>query len=346
MKKQLALSSSNGDSGSLPNTSCESRYQSSPVKESAATEKQILQLLSRKQRHPDKVQLMPPESPQSVPHSDISSLAGGFIMTIKRTTDLRYNLWWSFGLWLEDIPRRLGTNEALDRAVDTLTTAHSNFSCNRGPSVEALSKHSRALRTLSVYLDDRVHAQSSSTLSAVMILLICQLFLGPSNRKFSGHAEGAAAILKARKDFGPRDAFEAKLFLSMRGSVVRLISFSPIIPFSFLLFHSFFAGRPHACLLLHTPILTPTHSALRRHLQRQNKPYPRRMGQPSPKRLRQQHSRGPNAPKPLKGPKPNAARPRSPPHSHRHNLPPRRSLVNIPRLQNKPKHNEAPLRRK
>ncbi|CAI7601009.1 unnamed protein product [Penicillium manginii] len=220
VKKQLALSSSNGDSGSLPNTSCESRYQSSPVKESAATEKQILQLLSRKQRHPDKVQLMPPESPQSVPHSDISSLAGGFIMTIKRTTDLRYNLWWSFGLWLEDIPRRLGTNEALDRAVDTLTTAHSNFSCNRGPSVEALSKHSRALRTLSVYLDDRVHAQSSSTLSAVMILLICQLFLGPSNRKFSGHAEGAAAILKARKDFGPRDAFEAKLFLSMRGSVL------------------------------------------------------------------------------------------------------------------------------
>jgi hypothetical protein len=152
-------------------------------------------------------------------------LAGGFIATIKRTTDLRYNLWWSFGLWLEDVPKRLGTNEALDRAVDTLTTAHSNFSCNRGPSVEALAKHSRALRTLSVYLDDKVHAQSSSTLSAVMILLICQLFLGPSNRKFSGHAEGAAAILKARKNFGPRDAFEAKLFLSMRGSVVRLILF-------------------------------------------------------------------------------------------------------------------------
>lgn len=163
---------------------------------------------------------MAPETPQALPSSDVSSLAGNFIATIKRSTDLRYNLWWSFGLWLEDVPRRLGTNEALDRAVDALTIAHSNFSCGRPPSVEALSKNSSALRTLSVYLDDRDHAQSSSTLSAVMVLLMCQLFLGPSKRKYSGHAEGAAAILKARKDFGPRDAFEAKLFLSLRGSVV------------------------------------------------------------------------------------------------------------------------------
>ncbi|KAJ5984064.1 hypothetical protein N7481_006163, partial [Penicillium waksmanii] len=202
VRKQHALSS--GDSsGTLSDTSSESPSQSKSPPQTAFAPRSY-----------------PPESPQSLPSSDISSLAGGFIATIKRTTDLRYNLWWSFGLWLEDIPKRLGTNEALDRAVDTLTTAHSNFSCNRAPSVEALAKHARALRTLSVYLDDKVHAQSASTLSAVMILLTCQLFLGPSNRKFSGHAEGAAAILKARKDFGPRDEFEAKLFLSMRGSVL------------------------------------------------------------------------------------------------------------------------------
>ena len=180
-------------------------------------------------------QVLAPESPQPLIGSDLNSLAGNFIATIKRTTDLRYNLWWSFGLWLEDLPRRLGTNEALDRAVDTLTMAHSNFSCNKPPSVETLSKHSRALRTLSVYLDDSVHAQSSSTLSAVMVLLICQLFLGPSKRKFSGHAEGAAAILKARKDFGPRDDFESKLFLYLRGSVVRLT-----ISFILVLFLFFF----------------------------------------------------------------------------------------------------------
>lgn len=227
VRKQHALST--GDSsGSLSDTSSESPSQSQSQSKSppqAAFTVSATQLPPRRQKRALKKQLLPPESPKLLPSSDISSLAGGFIATIKRTTDLRYNLWWSFGLWLEDVPKRLGTNEALDRAVDTLTTAHSNFSCNRGPSVEALAKHSRALRTLSVYLDDKVHAQSSSTLSAVMVLLICQLFLGPSNRKFSGHAEGAAAILRARKDFGPRDAFEAKLFLSMRGSVVRLIIF-------------------------------------------------------------------------------------------------------------------------
>ncbi|KAJ5089905.1 transcriptional regulator family: Fungal Specific TF [Penicillium argentinense] len=162
----------------------------------------------------------PPESPQPVPGNELSSMASAFIATIKRTTDLRYNLWWSFGLWLEDVPRRLGTNEALDRAVDALTTAHAGFSCNQAVSMETLSKYSQALRTLSVYLDDRVHAQASSTLGAVMILLMCQMFMGPSSRMFSGHAEGAAQILKARKDFGPRDLFEAKLFLSLRGSVL------------------------------------------------------------------------------------------------------------------------------
>lgn len=210
------------------------------------------------------LQVLAPESPQPLIGSDLNSLAGNFIATIKRTTDLRYNLWWSFGLWLEDLPRRLGTNEALDRAVDTLTMAHSNFSCNQPPSVETLSKHSRALRTLSVYLDDSVHAQSSSTLSAVMVLLICQLFLGPSKRKFSGHAEGAAAILKARKDFGPRDEFESKLFLSLRGSVVSLaISIrSDAFPFMSSRFL----------------ILSHTGTAIRGNLQRQNKPHPRRMG--------------------------------------------------------------------
>lgn len=177
-------------------------------------------------------QVLAPGSLQPLPSNDLGSLAGAFISTIKRSTDLRYNLWWSFGQWLEDVPRRLGTNEALDRAVDTLTCAHSNFSCNRSPSVETLSRHSAALRTLRVYLDDQIHAQSSSTLCAVMVLMVCQVFLGPTRRKFTGHVEGAAAILKARKDFGPRDPFEARLFLSMRGTVVRLLPFSLyLLPF-------------------------------------------------------------------------------------------------------------------
>lgn len=147
-------------------------------------------------------------------------MASLFTQGIKRSTDLRYNLWWSFGSFLEDVPRRLGANEALDRAADAVATAHASFCAGRVGSVDALTKYSRALRTLRVYLEDGVHAQSSNTLCAVMILLVCQIFLGPTTQSWSGHAEGAAQILKARRHFGPRDPFEQKLFMSLRGSVV------------------------------------------------------------------------------------------------------------------------------
>lgn len=165
---------------------------------------------------------LPPGSPTATPTNDLSSLANRFIKTIKPSTDLRYNLWWTFGVYLEDIPRRLGTNEALDRSIEALTAAHAGFcGVNRqGATVEALTSYSQALKTLRIYLDDRVHAQSSNTLCAVMILLICQLFLGQTRQCWSGHAEGAAQILKARKQSKPRDLFEKKLFVSLRGSVV------------------------------------------------------------------------------------------------------------------------------
>lgn len=145
---------------------------------------------------------------------------GLFTQGIKRTADLRFNLWWSFGPFLEDVPRRLGSNEALDRAVDAVTTAHAGFCVGRVGTVDALTKYSQALRTLRVYLEDDFHAHSANTLCAVMLLLMCQIFLGPTSKCWSGHAEGAAQILKARKQFGPRDPFEQKLFMSLRGSVV------------------------------------------------------------------------------------------------------------------------------
>ncbi|KAF4763718.1 hypothetical protein HAV15_001717 [Penicillium sp. str.  len=150
----------------------------------------------------------------------MTSLMNSFVGAIKRSADLRYNMWWSFGLFLEDVPRRLGSNEALDRAVDAVTTAHAGF-CTRQPvSTEALAKYSCALKTLRVYLDDPLQASSSSTLCAVMILLVCQTFIGNNGQIMSGHAQGAASILHARKNFGPRDDFERKLFLSLRGSML------------------------------------------------------------------------------------------------------------------------------
>jgi hypothetical protein len=107
-------------------------------------------------------------------------------------------------------------------------------------SIDALTKYSRALGVLRKYLDDSVKACSSETLAAIMLLLICQVgvyatipmlncysltyiiqgFMGTSGRRFSGHAEGAAQILKARGPIAPRDDFEVEVLMTLRASVV------------------------------------------------------------------------------------------------------------------------------
>lgn len=177
-------------------------------------------MITLSQSKANKKETAPLEIPPTCPGDEITFLTGSFVSAIKRTNDLRYNLWWSFGIFLDDVPRRIGTSEALDRAVDALTAAHANFCCRQSISVDALSKYSSALRTLRVYLEDPIQASSSNTLCAVMILLLCQSFHGNSGQVVTGHAQGASNILRARKDFGPRDDFERKLFLSLRGSVV------------------------------------------------------------------------------------------------------------------------------
>lgn len=121
---------------------------------------------------------------------------------------------------MEEIPRRLGHNAALDFAVDALTNAYVGFCTHQKVSIETLAKYSKALKTLVVYLDNPAQASSSETLCAVMVLLLCQTFVGNNGQVISGHSQGAADILHARKNFGPRDEFERKLFFSLRGSVV------------------------------------------------------------------------------------------------------------------------------
>lgn len=168
-----------------------------------------------KSSRPDSEALVFLGMPSACPSNEMTLMVNAFLATIKQSTDLRYNLWWSFGMFLED-----GTNEALDRAIDAVTTAHSSFCAHRIASVAALTTYSIALQALRNHLNDPVQAHSSNTLCAVMVLLVCQSFIGYSGHQWSGHAEGAARILQARKYFGPRDEFERKLFLSLRGSVV------------------------------------------------------------------------------------------------------------------------------
>ncbi|KAE8342990.1 hypothetical protein BDV24DRAFT_149960 [Aspergillus arachidicola] len=154
------------------------------------------------------------------PSSALTVLTQAFVQAIHPSTDIRWNLAWMYGGFLRDVPARLGTNEALDTAADAVICMHREFCTTRKVSAKGLSKYGRALNTLHFFLDDPVKAASTDTLCAVTILLLCQGFLPGKGKVQSGHAEGAAQILKVRKNFRPRDDFEAKLLLTLRGPVL------------------------------------------------------------------------------------------------------------------------------
>ncbi|KAL5348176.1 hypothetical protein ACLOAV_006656 [Pseudogymnoascus australis] len=148
------------------------------------------------------------------------------------STPVRFNLVYWYGEFLQDIPARLGRNEALDSSVRALTAAHSSYCLYGRASPEALVKYSTALRVLRFYLDDPFKARSSETLCAVMLLLICQGFHGMTEMSVTGHCEGAAKILKARRYYDRNDAFESKLHLSLRAPVIFEGLFNPRIQFT------------------------------------------------------------------------------------------------------------------
>ncbi|KAF5865958.1 hypothetical protein ETB97_001534 [Aspergillus alliaceus] len=137
------------------------------------------------------------------PSNALTVLSQAFVRAIHPSMDIRWNLAWVYGGFLRDVPARLGTNEALDAAADAVVSMHSSFCATRKMSVQALGKYSRALTTLHVCITDD-----------------CKGFLPAKGCVATGHAEGAAQILKVRKNFRPRDDFEAMLLLTLRGPVL------------------------------------------------------------------------------------------------------------------------------
>ncbi|KAI9717341.1 MAG: hypothetical protein M1828_007229 [Chrysothrix sp. TS-e1954] len=167
-----------------------------------------------------------------------------FFHTIDPTTSINYQLPYSFGPFLLGIPRRLGTNEALDAAADALIEAYRQFCSKDVTHVEvAIRKHTHAINALRHCLDDPVKAHSSETLAAIMVLQILQvrsmfgvvgalliLTQALDHDAFGvDHAAGAVQILKARGCAGASSPFEAELLASMRGPIIVKAIYNPDI---------------------------------------------------------------------------------------------------------------------
>jgi hypothetical protein len=91
-------------------------------------------------------------------------------------SDLRYNLTWAFGNFIQDVPRRLGKNAALDAAATSLALSHVRYSTGRRDAApEEIKAYINALKVLRNCLDDSEVARDANTLCAVMLLLFAQV---------------------------------------------------------------------------------------------------------------------------------------------------------------------------
>ena len=170
------------------------------------------------------------------PSNETTTLTVALIDKFKDPSDIKYHLVWAYGDFLEEIPRRIGTSEALDTSVAALVSAHSNLS-SRSPHItvpESLSKYNTALKSLRTTLNDVRKASQPETLCACYLLLICQAFFDAHDCGSSTHTEGATQILKARGYFYPKDdEFEQKLLMSLRGPVLMEALLNDRITFNF-----------------------------------------------------------------------------------------------------------------
>ena len=103
-------------------------------------------------------------------------LLNAFCETIKPSTQRRYNLVSAYGPLLYEIPRRLGTNEALDSALRALISAHSDICTRSRVSSLSVMRYNQSVECLRVSLYDSVKARSPESICAAMVLLMCQVF--------------------------------------------------------------------------------------------------------------------------------------------------------------------------
>ena len=112
------------------------------------------------------------------PSNEISRLSIDMTGRLQQSDDLRHSISWSWGPTLDEIPRRLGRNKALDAAARTILLDHSD-ACIGDNSVDPYALGVihlfRTLGILRTILDDPFQRSEAETLCAVMLVSISQV---------------------------------------------------------------------------------------------------------------------------------------------------------------------------
>lgn len=107
-----------------------------------------------------------------VPCNQTMMMAGALCSALE-VKDVRYDLS-VYGEFLQHIPKRLGTNKALDAAAKALTTSFASVPSQKR-SVEGYETYVQGLQALRVCLGDPKQVGSPDILCAIYLMMLCQV---------------------------------------------------------------------------------------------------------------------------------------------------------------------------
>ncbi|KAF2665055.1 hypothetical protein BT63DRAFT_392410 [Microthyrium microscopicum] len=165
-------------------------------------------------------------APAPTPSNAMTLAASGF-MSALQVTDIRYDLS-IYGAFFKEIPRRMGTNDALDASVYALTKASSSVRTHQ-VSPELYDSYSYALKMLRVCLDDPEKTRSSETLCAIYLLMILQGWIGKRDDQCPNHGEVMAYLLNAAVPNKWEGQFESDLLVTLTIIAIMESFFNPKI---------------------------------------------------------------------------------------------------------------------
>ncbi|KAH7372138.1 hypothetical protein BKA64DRAFT_689172 [Cadophora sp. MPI-SDFR-AT-0126] len=145
------------------------------------------------------------------PSNESTIIIGAFCSAL-RITDVRYDLG-VYGTFIKDIPRRIGTNAALDASVRAITSTYSAVH-TRNKTVESLEHYVDALEVLRNTLNDPVEAGSANTLCAMYLMMVCQGWVGDKD-DCTSHGEAFAYLLSTVQPQDFQATFEDELLMTL-----------------------------------------------------------------------------------------------------------------------------------
>jgi hypothetical protein len=117
-------------------------------------------------------------TPVHTPCNKTNRLQQALVTRLHHSSDIGYNIAFRWGTFLVEVPKRLGSNNALDTATVALLARHTETSLRQDqtdPRAPAVVEYNRALAALRKTLDDAAEATSIETLCAVLMLVYCQV---------------------------------------------------------------------------------------------------------------------------------------------------------------------------